>query len=175
MDFQQSQTFINLQSMYEYELQASTLFNLFSIKATEENLIQIAFLFDTISRNERFVAERLRNLLLVTEPNTLQNLQIGYNNQTEAESKYREYSTVAREEGYEDIAALFNGIANIKLNHRSNLETAEMELGTNQLLCKNQNVLWICLGCGNIMSGFCAPDICPICLYPQGYYQFLSF
>jgi rubrerythrin len=27
------------------------------------------------------------------------------------------------------------------------------------------------LNCGNLFYGVCAPDPCPVCGYPQGYYQ----
>lgn len=172
MDFQQSQTFQNLQTAFEFEAQSKAKYDIFSVQANREVLIGISFAFDTISRNDRFVAERLRNLINGGATNTQQNLAEAAENEYYAgNDMYRKFSRIALEEGYGDIASLFNGIANIKLNHNLVFQTHLDEMLTDTLFCKDQDRLWICLGCGNILSGPCAPAICPICLYPQGYYE----
>lgn len=172
MDFQQSKTFQNLQSALAFETQSSTEYNIASIQAGQENLIGISFTFDTLSRNDRFIAERLRNLIYGGEPNTEQNLIEATEDSLYAgNTMYRDFSRVATEEGFTDIASLFNGIANIKLNHNFTLSTYLTNLQNDELFCKDEERLWICLGCGNILSGLCAPLICPICGYPQGYYE----
>lgn len=175
MDFQQSKTFQNLQSSLAVEMQSSTEYNIASIQARQEDLIGIGFTFDTLSRNDRFIAERLRNLIHGGEPNTEQNLSEAMAESFyAANTMYREFSRIATEEGYTDIASLFNGVANIKLNHNYTLHTNLSDLQNDTLFCKNEERLWVCLGCGNILSGLCAPLICPICGYPQGYYETLS-
>ncbi len=172
MDFQQSKTYQNLQSAFEYELQSQAKYDIFGVKASKEILLGISFTFETVSRNNRFIAERLRNIINGGELNTEQNLEEATENENYAGNiMYRDFSRVAREEGYGDIAALFSGIANIKLNHQLTFQTYLGEIRTNTLFCKNEEKLWICLGCGNILSGLCAPEICPICFYPQGYYE----
>lgn len=172
MDFQQSQTFINLQVAYENELRTSSLYQLFSKRADQEVYLGIRNVFDTTARNGNFIGERLRRILYEGDTNTLQNLEEAANNEAYAENNiYREFSSIATEEGFSDIASLFNGIANIKLNHNITLQNLADQLQNNQLFCKEEEVLWICLGCGNILGGVCAPEICPICGYPQGYYQ----
>lgn len=172
MDFQQSKTYQNLQSAFAYEAQSKAKFDIYSEKARQEDLIGISFSFDTISRNDRFIAERLRNLINGGEPDTQQNLTEAVASELYAgNTMYRDYSKIAVEEGYGDIASLFNGIANIKLNHNYVLQSYLNNMQNNTLFCKNEAKLWICLGCGNIMSGLCAPTLCPICGYPQGYYE----
>ena len=172
MDFQQSKTYQNLQSAFAFEAQSKAKFDIYSVKARQEVLLGISFSFDTISRNDRFISERLRNLINGGELNTQQNLTEAADSELYAGNKmYRDYSHTAVEEGYGDIASLFNGIANIKLNHNYALQTYLSDMQNNTLFCKNEAKLWVCLGCGNIMSGLCAPTICPICGYPQGYYE----
>lgn len=173
MDFQQSKTFVNLQSAYEYQLRAGTEYVLFSNKARTETLIEIANTFSSISGNETAIARRLRNLILDGEPDTSQNLIIARDEEFNSNNKYREYATTAKEEGYAEISSLFSGIANIKLNHNLVFQTFSNNIQNNELFCKKETSLWICEACGNIMSGTCAPTLCPICLYPQGYYQIL--
>lgn len=175
MDFQQSRTYQNLQSAFEYETQSKSKYDIFSVRARQEVLLGISFTFDTLSRNDRFIAERLRNLINGKEPTTQQNLIEAEENELYAgNTMYREFSRIALEEGYGDIASLFSGIANIKLNHNFTIHTYSSELNNNTLFCRNEAKLWICLGCGNILNGLCAPTICPICGYPQGYYEFFA-
>jgi rubrerythrin len=174
MDFQQSKTYQNLQSAFAYETQSKGKFDIYSVKARQEVLLGISFSFDTISRNDRFIAERLRNLINGGELNTQQNLTEATDSVLyDGDKMYRDFSQIAVDEGYDDIASLFNGIANIKLNHNYALQTYLTDIQNNTLFWKNEAKLWICLGCGNIMSGLCAPTICPICGYPQGYYELL--
>ncbi len=176
MDFQQSRTFTNLQTAYQFELQASTKYTMFGNQARDEVLIEIGEAFDVIARNERFIAHRLRTLIKGGETSTEENLREAIQDEENAEYNiYLEFSRVADEEGYTDIASLFNGIANIKLNHVLELQTLENNLATGQLFCKQQEGVWICIGCGNILTGVCAPEICPICGFPQGYYRLLSY
>lgn len=171
MNFQQSQSFINLQSAYEDSLRANAKYSLFSKKAMQDILLEIGFIFETTSRNEQFVAERLRNLLSSGTPSTLENLTEASNDELKESDLYRYYVRTAQEEGFTELASLFSGIANIKLNHNNIFLTKAAELQNDELFCKPTETLWVCQGCGNILSGECAPEICPICGYPQGYYR----
>lgn len=175
MDFVQSNTYNNLIKALEDSYRSSGKQLLFSKRAYQDDLIQVSLLFDTTSRNNEFIAERLRRELYGENTSTLDNLADASNESLEESSEYREYSRIAMEEGYDRLASLFNGIANIKLNHNGNFSTLVSDIRSNQLLCKPTEALWICLGCGNILSGVCAPEICPICGYPQGYYELLSY
>lgn len=176
MDFQQSRTFINLQSAFEDELKTSTLYEIYGDKARQEGYIEISNIFQITSGEEKIHALTWLRIIDGGEiPNTLQNLldatdkESGTGNRT-----YREYSRVAREEGYNDIASLFDGVANIELNHELIFQTLADNIETNQVFCKPNEVLWICLSCGNILSGICAPEVCPVCSFPQGFYALYS-
>ena len=172
MDFQQSKTYTNMQSAYERELMVSTLYELFSEKATLEEFIDISINFDTISHFEKAHARiflRLLNNGMI--PSTQDNLLTSANFEVTTSELYREYSITARDEGYTDIAALFNGLANIELNHDLIFRTLHEDVVLGEVFCKPGESLWICINCGNIMSGTCAPEICPVCGYPQGYYK----
>lgn len=172
MDFQNSRTYLNLQAALENELRSNAIYGLYKKRADQEILLEISGVFDTFSRNAQFISERLRRILNNGDTSTFQNLMNAANTEFYAANNlYSQFSYIATEEGYTDLASLFNGIANIKLNHYSTLQTLVENEETNQLFCKPQESLWICLGCGNILSGKCAPLICPICGYPQGYYQ----
>lgn len=175
MDFQQSRTYSNLLNAYHQELMISTFFLLNADQARLEGYIEIANIFDETARNEkehaRIWQRRLNNGTL---PNTEQNLLSSVNEDVSIVELYRQYAQVAKEEGYNDIAALFSGIANIDLNHDLRFNTKYNNLVRGEEFCKPEETLWICMQCGNIMSGVCAPVICPVCGFPQGYYRVLN-
>lgn len=172
MEFRDSKTYTNLQIALENELRANALYGLYRKRADQEVLLEIGVVFETISRNAQFIAERLRRILNEGDTSTYQNLVDAADEEAYvANNMYNQFSHTATEEGYNDLASLFNGIANVKLNHYSTLHTLAEDMENNQLFCKPQENLWICMGCGNILSGFCAPEICPLCGYPQGYYR----
>ncbi len=176
MDFQSSQTYSNLQNAYRNELETSTKYEMFGDQAREESLIEVSNIFNNIAENQIFIAQRLWRLINDGNTTTLENLRDAASDEEYAERElYREYSRVALEEGYNELSQLFNGIANIKLNHTVVFQTTATELETNTMFCREEEGLWLCLGCGNILSGLCAPEICPICGKPQGYYQFIRY
>ncbi|MDD3173797.1 MAG: rubrerythrin family protein [Herbinix sp.] len=172
MDFQQSQTYINLQKAYEWELKVSTVYNIYSDKAQVDGYIEIGNIFTTTAKNEkehaRIFLRKLNNGII---PDTQQNLLESANFENNTATLYRDYANTAREEGFNDLAALFNGIANIELNHNLRFSTQYNDIVRAEVFCKPQDSLWICLQCGNIMGGPCAPEICPVCGFPQGYYK----
>lgn len=172
MEFQDSQTYHNLQTALENELRTNALYGLYKKRSDQEVFLEISSVFETISRNAQFIGERLRRILNDGDTSTYQNLIDAANTEAfVANNVYNEFSRIATEEGYNDLASLFNGISNIKLNHYSTLQTLADDMGNNQLFCKTKENLWVCMGCGNILSGICAPAVCPICGYPQGYYR----
>ena len=173
MDFQQSRTYQNIQDAFAWKLNTATLYSLYADRARQEDYIEIANIFDTTSRNEREHARiwwrRLNNGVL---PTTEENLIHSINIEDEAGNNlYREYARVAEEEGYTEIASLFSGIANIELEHSLNFQRQLEDIQRDKVHCKDSERLWICMQCGNILSGLCAPERCPVCGFPQGYYR----
>ena len=172
MDFKQSRTYINLQNAFNEEAITSTKFSIYAQQARQEGFIQIGNIFDIATHHEREHAVVFLKLLNDYQmPNTLTNLLDSANTEANEGKLYRQYADIAREEGFNMIAALFDGIANIEINMEVTFRYFAELIQQNQVFCKRQETLWICTNCGNIMGGLCAPEICPICGYPQGYYQ----
>ena len=173
MDFQQSKTYENLLNALNVEQVVNTQYMLYSDQARSENYIQISAIYEAIARNEREHARiwtrQLNNGIF---PNTEQNLLSSAEYEFFiANEIYREYARIAAEEGYDEIAALFNGISNIELNHNLIFRGLYENVVRGEVFCKPEQTLWICMQCGNIMNGLCAPEICPVCGFPQGYYK----
>ena len=174
MDFQQSQTYKNLQTAYDWEVSVSTTYSIYGDTARQEGYIQIGDIFDRVVRNEKEHARIwLRQINDGTLPNTEESLQrCAQMELYSGNEMYRDFARVAIAEVYNDLAALFNGVANIELNHNSIFTRYLNDIQTNQVFCKDQQTtLWVCMQCGNILSGLCAPEICPVCGFPQGYYR----
>lgn len=170
MDFQQSQTYQNIQTVLSELFETHSFLNIFEVTAYEEVLIPISFLFNTSARNLWYITNALYNILY-GEDTTLENLEFIRAREDEELRRYREYSIIASDEGFNDISSILNGIANILLGHISAYDSAISAIINEELYCKEEEVFWICLGCGNILVGECAPDICPVCFLPGGYYQ----
>lgn len=172
MEFQQSRTYSNLQNAMNYELNASTLFSISGDRARQEGYQEIGSIYDTIQRNTKEHARIwLRQLNNGTLPSTSEFLISDSNLEGSAGDDYREYARIALEEGFDNIAGLFSGIANIDLNHSLQLRMLYENVVRDEVFCKPLERLWICMQCGNIMSGLCAPEVCPVCGFPQGYYR----
>jgi rubrerythrin len=173
MDFQQSKTYSNLQNAFNSELMSSTRYEIYADQARIENYNEIANIFEMSARNEKAHARtwlsRLNNGVLPTTELNL--LEASEEEAIEGSDIYREYARVAREEGFFEIAALFNGVANIELNHNLLFRTLYGNVVRGEVFCKPAETLWLCMECGNIMSGICAPELCPVCGFPQGYYR----
>lgn len=173
MEFQQSKTYTNLQNAYERELAISTLFSIYGDIARSEGYQEIGNIYDNFSRNNKEHARIwLKQLNEGNLPSTAEVLASSVDVENyNGGQLYREYSDIAYEEGYYDIEALFSGVGNIDLNHELQLEVQFENVIRNNVFCKNQATLWICMQCGNIMNGQCAPEICPVCEFPQGFYR----
>lgn len=173
MDFQQSQTYQNLQTVLFDLFETYSLLNIFETTAYEEVLIPISFLFNTSARNVRYITSALYSILY-GEPTTLENLEFIRSSEDEDLRKYREYSIIASDEGFDTIASILNGTANIMLGHILAYDNAISAIINGELYCQEEETFWICLGCGNIIVAECAPDLCPVCLVAGGYYQQIS-
>ncbi len=173
MNFQQSKTYQNIVNAYNIDAEANTRYQIYADQARLEGYIEIAAVYETTARNDKEHARIwMRKLNEGVLPNTEQNLQNSYELESVlGNNLFREYSRIAQEEGYHDIATLFNDIANIELYHELRFRSLHGDLTLGDLYCRPTEMLWICMQCGNIIGGLCAPEICPVCSFPQGYYR----
>ena len=74
-DFKLSRTYQNILSAYGDSLLANAKYSIFMKNANQEILIEIGFIFETVSRNKQFIAERLRHILFDGTPETSHNLK----------------------------------------------------------------------------------------------------
>ncbi|MFA9375548.1 MAG: rubrerythrin family protein [Lachnotalea sp.] len=173
MEFNDSQTFKNLSMALDAEKLANTTYRLYANQARKEGLIQIGEIFDETAGNEQEHAQIwFRALNGGKIPDTLTNLQKSAEiEKYEWTTMYKDFAKVAKEEGFEEIANLFEGVGLIEKHHDYRFKRLASNVENARVFCKEKESVWLCLNCGNIYWGNCAPEICPVCAFPQGYYK----
>ena len=84
---------------------------------------------------------------------------------------YKEFAEIAREEGFERIAKLFEGVAAIEKHHEERYLKLVGNIDDNLVFARGEEMVWICRNCGHIYVGKEAPKVCPVCAHPQSYME----
>lgn len=177
----------NVLAAFAGESQASMRYAFFAKKAQKEGFEQIAAILERISTEERAHASRFYKLLeggeVVIQASypaggngkTADNLRAAANDEHEEWTKgYPEFARTAREEGFENIAKVFEAVSVVEKHHESrNLGLlAQIESGT--VFKRPKPVVWRCRKCGYLHEGIEAPETCPACNHPQSYFEVLG-
>lgn len=172
MDFKNSKTYQNLLMAFKGECEAYTKYSMYAKKAKKEQMNVISDLFSETAHNEFEHAKLFFKKLNEGDiPLTVDNL-IDCIKGEEHEDKvlYRQFANEAKEEGYMDIYNLFNMIADIEKHHCQNYQNALNAIKTSELFKDDEEIIWICKNCGHIHKGKEAPEVCPVCAHPKGYF-----
>lgn len=166
-----TRTEANLLTAFAGEAEAHAKYLYFASKAKKDGYVQIADIFEETARNEKEHA-KLWYKLLYGIGATAENLQSCVDGEHyEWTEMYAEFERVAREEGFEDIANTFAGVAAIEKEHEARYQKL-LDNVTNQVVfSKDGDVIWQCANCGHICIGKEAPKVCPVCVHPQSYFQ----
>ena len=106
---------------------------------------------------------------------TVENLEKAANGeQDEWTTMYAQFAAEAREEGFMEIAALFDGVAAIEKEHEERYRKLLANIENGLVFRKDKVVVWKCINCGHIHTGEIAPTVCPICNHPQSYFEVMS-
>ena len=171
MDLKGSRTEKNLWAAFAGESQARNKYTYFASKAKKDGFVQIANLFLETADNEKEHAKiwfKLLGGIGSTEENLLAAAE-GENQ--EWTDMYVQFARDAREEGFEDIAALFEGVAAIEKEHEERYRKLLSNVKDGLVFSKDGDKIWQCSNCGHIVVGKEAPEICPVCAHPQAYFQ----
>ena len=168
-----SQTEANLQTAFAGESQARNKYTYYASKAKKEGFVQIAALFEETAKNEQEHAKIWFKLLHGGAiPSTEENLLAAAEGENyEWTDMYAEFAKVAREEGFDEIATLFEGVAAIEKEHEERYRKLLANVKGDLVFSKDGDAVWQCSNCGHIVVGKKAPDVCPICAHPQAYFQ----
>jgi len=163
----------NLWEAFAGESQARNKYTYYASKAKKEGYEQIAALFDETAHNEKEHAKIWFKLLCGGEIGTTsENLKDAANGEHEEWTEmYARMAREAREEGFNDIAFLFESVAKIEKEHEERYLKLLENVENNKVFTKETKSVWICRNCGHIVDSTDAPAMCPVCKHPQAYFE----
>ena len=171
MDLKGSRTESNLWKAFAGESEARNKYTYFASKAKKDGFVQLSKLFEETANNEKEHAKiwfKLLGGIGTTEENLLSAAE-GEN--YEWTDMYAEFAKVAREEGFDDIAALFEGVAQIEKEHEERYRKLLANIEGGLVFSREGDMIWECSNCGHIHIGKEAPEVCPVCAHPKAHFQ----
>ncbi len=166
-----SKTEQNLMTAFAGESQAHTKYLYYASKAKKDGYVQIGALFEETAKNEKEHAKIWFKLLHDGMPSTVENLKDAAAGENyEWTDMYAGFAETAREEGFQDIADLFDGVAKIEKAHEERYKKLLQNIEGGLVFSKDGDTVWQCSNCGHIIVGKKAPDVCPVCAHPQAYF-----
>ncbi len=177
----------NLLAAFAGESQARNRYTFFASAARKEGYEQIAAIFLETAENEKEHAKRFFKLLeggmaefTASFPagkigSTVENLAAAADGEHEEWTKlYPGAAEVAEREGFPDAAAAFRYIAKVVVEHEKRYRRLLENVRERKVFKKEKPAIWKCRNCGYHHEGAEAPDICPTCLHPKGFFELLG-
>ena len=186
MEFEKTQTCINLARSFAGECQAGMRYQMIAKLAMDEKLKTLADAIRTIAKNETVHATQFFQKIL-EKGGSRDNISFdaGYpfhagslveglkfaesDEQSESEEIYPSFATTAQKEGFEDVAILYRQIADVERQHKIIFEYLCNAVKNGTLYKCESPILWICSECGYMHVAEEAWKICPLCKAEQGY------
>mgnify|MGYP001177994692 CR=1 FL=1 len=162
----------NLWEAFAGESQARNKYTYYASKARKEGYVQIANIFEETAANEKEHAKIWFKLLKGGIGTTAENLaDAAAGENYEWTDMYATFAKEAREEGFDEIATLFEGVAAIEKEHEERYKKLLENVEKGLVFSKDGDTIWQCSNCGHICIGKQAPEVCPVCAHPQSYFQ----
>lgn len=172
MNLKGTKTEANLQTAFAGESQARNKYTYFASKAKKDGYVQIANIFEETANNEKEHAKMWFKLLNGGIGTTAENLKAAAEGENyEWTDMYAEFAKVAKEEGFDNIAKMFEGVAKIEKEHEERYRKLLANVEDGLVFSKDGDTIWQCSNCGHICVGKKAPEVCPVCAHPQAYFQ----
>lgn len=186
-DLNGTQTEKNLLTAFSGESQARNRYTYFASAAKKEGFVQISDIFTETANQEKEHAKRFFKFLEGGEVEiagafpagvigtTLENLKAAAaGEEYEWTQMYPDFAKTAKQEGFEDVAIVFEMIAIAEKQHEKRYKelAANVEKGT--VFKKGSSAKWRCRNCGYVHDGDAAPDLCPACSHPQAHFELLA-
>ena len=163
----------NLNAAFAGESQARVKYQFYASKAKKEGYEQIAAIFTETSDNEKEHAKIWYKILHDGGgPDTNENLKDAIAGEEYEETEmYVKFAAEAREEGFEEIAKLFEEVGKIEAEHEKRYRKLLDNLEKGIVFKGDGVTVWKCRNCGYIHIGDSAPEECPVCKHPQAYFE----
>lgn len=165
MELKGTQTEKNLETAFAGESMARNKYTYYASQARKDGFVQISKLFEETAHNEMAHAKIWFKLLnggsVPTTAPALKDAAAGEN--YEWTDMYKNFEETAREEGFDEIADLFAGVAKIEKEHEERFLKLLENVENDRVFKKPEVVVWRCQNCGYLHVGEEAPEMCPVC------------
>ncbi|MGC9313454.1 MAG: rubrerythrin [Sediminispirochaetaceae bacterium] len=186
-DLKGTQTEKNLLTAFAGESQARNRYTYFASAAKKEGFVQIASIFEETANQEKEHAKRFFKFLQGGEAEVQASFPAGIIGTTEENLKaaaegehhewtdmYPSYAAKAREEGFTEIAAVFEAVSVAEKQHEKRYNDLRSNIEQGKVFKRDKPVTWRCLNCGYLFEGTEPPAKCPACAHPQSYFELLG-
>ena len=172
MELKGSKTEKNLMAAFSGESEARNKYTYYASKAKKDGYVQIGKLFEMTANNEKEHAKIWFKLLHGGIPDTMKNLEDAANGENyEWTTMYPTFAKEAREEGFEEIAKLFDEVAKIEKEHEERYKKLLSNIKDGLVFSSEGDTVWECSNCGHIVIGKNAPEVCPVCAHSRSYFE----
>ena len=187
MELKGSKTEKNLLASFAGESQARNRYSYFASQARKDGYVQISDIFEETANQEKEHAKRFFKFLKGGEVEisaafpagvigtTLENLKAAAMGENyEYSTMYPEFAKTAREEGFEDIAKVFEAVSVAEKQHEKRYLDLAANIEAGRVFVREEETVWGCRNCGYLHKGKEAPKACPACAHPQAYFELLG-
>ena len=171
MNIKGTKTEKNLAAAFAGESQARNKYTYFASVAKKEGYEQIAAIFEATANNEKEHAKLWFKALGELGDTAANLLHAAEGENYEWTDMYANFAKEAREEGFNDIAFLFEKVAVIEKEHEERYKKLLENVTEKKVFQKGEKVVWQCSNCGFTYEGEKAPELCPVCKYKKAYFE----
>lgn len=177
----------NLLTAFAGESQARNRYTFFAGRARKDGLMQIAAIFEETANQEKEHAKRFFQFLQGGDlevsasfpagviGNTMTNLLAAADGERHEHTVlYPEFAKTARQEGYDNIARVFEAISVAERHHEKRYRDLAANIERGEVFKRGKKAVWRCMNCGYLHEGEEAPEACPACAHPRDYYELLG-
>jgi len=177
----------NILTAFAGESQARNRYTYFAAQARREGFVQIAEIFIETADQEKEHAKRLFKLLEGGEVEVTAAFPAGVIGSTADNLKeaaggenhehtvmYPEFAEIAREEGFAEIADIFQAIAVAEKQHEKRYLALLANVENDRVFKREETTVWRCRNCGYLHEGSGAPDVCPACAHARAHFELLG-
>jgi len=168
-----TKTEANLQTAFAGESQARNKYTYYAAVAKKEGYVQISRIFEETANNEKEHAKIWFKLLKGGAiPDTITNLvDAAAGENYEWTDMYTEFAKEAKEEGFNDIARLFELVGAVEKHHEERYLKLAENVKSSKVFVRDVDIAWECSNCGHIYEGKNALEVCPVCVHPKAHFM----
>lgn len=172
MDLKGTKTEQNLMTAFAGESQARNKYTYYASQAKKEGFVQISKIFEETANNEKEHAKIwFKYLHGASIPQTLENLKDAADGENyEWTDMYAQFAKDAKEEGFAELAALFELVGKIEKEHEERYRKLLANIENGTVFEKSEKVVWECSNCGHTFESESAIELCPVCKHPKAYF-----